>query len=311
MKPALETPVAFLIFNRPETTRRVFAEIRRARPRQLLVVADGPRPGRQGEAEACAAARAVINEVDWLCEVKTSYSEANLGCKRRVSSGLDWVFQCVEEAIILEDDCVPHPTFFPYCAELLARYRDDERVMHIGGANFTFGRSPRQASYYFSRYAHVWGWASWRRAWRHYDVAMARWPTAHNQVLDQFEHPTERRFWRAILERVYRGQVDTWDYQWAFACFVQGGLGVVPVENLVTNVGFGSQATHTVSESVVANMPAAALPTPLVHPTAMVREPAADSLVSEVFFRPKSGLRQLLELLRGYGRRLREVGARR
>src|SRR6185369_14461868 len=166
---ALTTPVAFIIFNRPDTTEKVFAEIARARPPKLLVIADGPRAGRAGEADRCAATRAIIDRVDWDCKVLTNYSDVNLGCKNRVASGIDWVFEQVPEAIILEDDCLPDPTFFRFCEELLIRYREDERISQICGANFQFGRKRSNDSYYFSRYNHIWGWASWRRAWQHYD----------------------------------------------------------------------------------------------------------------------------------------------
>lgn len=280
----LKTPVALLIFNRPDTTGQVFARIRQARPRQLLVVADGPRLNRTGEAAACAAARAIIDEVDWPCDVQTNYSAVNLGCKRRVSSGLDWVFQTVEEAIILEDDCVPHPSFFRYCAELLDRYRDDERVMHIGGSNFQFGRRQGSASYYFSRYAHVWGWASWRRAWQHYDVSLGNWPAVRTTLLKQFEQAREAEFWRLTLDRVALGEIDTWDYQWALACMARKGLAAVPNVNLVTNIGFGASATHTTAQSKLANMPVLALDSPLLHPQQVKRVSAADERVRRLFF---------------------------
>lgn len=184
----LQTPVVFFIFDRPDTTARVFAEIARGKPPKLLLVADGPRPDHPGEAEKCAAARAVVEQVDWPCEALTDYAETNLGCRRRVSSGLDWVFATVEEAIILEDNCLPHPTFFRFCEELLERYRDDERVMRISGGNHKFGRKIGTDSYYFTRYAHVWGWASWRRAWRYYDVNMKSWMSATDKraFLDVF-----------------------------------------------------------------------------------------------------------------------------
>nr|MBA3765731.1 glycosyltransferase family 2 protein [Acidobacteriota bacterium] len=172
----MNVPVALIIFNRADTTARVLAEIAKARPSKLLVIADGPRADHPDDAEKCLAARAAIDRVNWDCEVLTNYSEVNLGCGARPSSGLDWVFENVAEAIILEDDCLPHPTFFPFCAELLERHRDDERVMMISGDNFQFGRKRTQYSYYFSRYTHTWGWATWRRAWRYFDREIKLWP---------------------------------------------------------------------------------------------------------------------------------------
>lgn len=273
------TPVVLLIFNRPETTAQVFAAIRAVRPATLLVVADGPRPDRAGEAERCAVARAIVEQVDWPCEVLRNYADINLGCRRRVSSGLDWVFAQVPEAIILEDDCVPHPTFFRFCTELLDLYREDERIMHISGDNFQEGVNTGRESYYFSRYAHVWGWATWRRAWRHYDVDMRQWADfrARRLLANVLEDTAEVRYWDVKLESVARGQLDTWDVQWMFACWAHGGLSVLPHQNLVTNIGFGHGATHTRFKSRLAARPLRAMEFPLRHPNFVVRNRQADA----------------------------------
>ena len=269
--------MAFIIFNRPDPTARVFAEIRRVRPSKLLVVADGPRPDRPGEAEKVAAVRAIIEQVDWPCEVLKNYSDVNLGCKRRVSGGLDWVFANVKEAIILEDDCLPHPTFFPFCEELLEKYRDDERIMQINGCNFQFGRKRGEASYYFTRYAYVWGWASWRRAWQHYDVDIKEWTALKNkdEFLRIFSCRDEREFWKVRWDKVADGKIDAWDYQWSFACLVRQAFGIVPNVNLISNIGFGPDATYAVGVSIMADMPAAAMEFPLVHPRVFIRDDKA------------------------------------
>ena len=276
----MKTPVAFIIFNRPDTTAKVFEAIRQAKPSKLLVVADGARQGKVGEAEKCAATRAIINGVDWECEVLTNYSDVNLGCKRRVSSGIDWVFQQAEEAIILEDDCLPDPSFFPYCEELLERYRHDTRVMSISGDNFQFGRKRTTDSYYFSRYNHVWGWASWRRAWKHYDVNMQLWQTVRDGgwLEDLLGDSSELRMWHQNFQRIFDGKVDTWDYQWVFACWIQSGLIIVPNVNLISNIGFGADATHTTSAvNELANLPVEAVSFPLKHCEFVVRDAQADS----------------------------------
>ncbi|HWW75305.1 MAG TPA: hypothetical protein VNZ44_07915, partial [Pyrinomonadaceae bacterium] len=222
----MRTPVALFIFNRPEATARVFAEVARARPPRLLVVADGPREGVAGEAERCAAARAAAGRVEWDCELLTNYSDVNLGCGRRVAGGLDWVFAATEEAVILEDDCVPHPTFFRFCDELLEKYRDDERVMHVGGSDFLLGARRARYSYRFSRYALVWGWASWRRAWRNYDAGLNLWPGLRGTdwLLDVHGDRAAAAYWARVLDDVRAGRIDTWDYQWLFACWAAGGL---------------------------------------------------------------------------------------
>jgi hypothetical protein len=281
----LNTPVAFIIFNRPETTERVFREIAAARPPMLLVVADGPVAGNARQSGQCAQARAIIERVDWPCQVKLNYSESNLGCRRRVSSGLDWVFEQVPEAIILEDDCVPHPTFFRYCEDLLIRYRADQRVGMISGDNFQFGRKVGTGSYYFSKYAHIWGWASWRRAWRYYDVNASLWPQF--QASGDFERvavPFEREAWRFAFEGAHSGRIDTWDYQWTLACWCQSMMVILPQVNLVSNIGFGPQATHTHAGSVYANLQSQEMQWPLLEPSFMATRADADRFTAQHMF---------------------------
>ena len=281
-------PILFLVFNRPDTTARVFEAIRAARPSQLFVAADGPRKDREGEAERTEQVRAIATAVDWPCTVTTLFRDGNLGCKRAVSSAIDGFFQQVPEGLVLEDDCVPDPTFFVYATELLARYRDDPRVMTISGDNFISATWQPAASYYFSAIPHIWGWGSWRRAWAHYDVEMADWIEQRDGGLLERRFPgapATQRYWATIFDRVARGLIDTWDYQWVYTMFKQGGLSAMPAVNLITNVGFGADATHTVNpEAKLANLPSAALPLPLVHPTAVVPERSADAWSAEHVF---------------------------
>jgi hypothetical protein len=213
--------------------------------------------------------------VDWDCEVSTEFADKNLGCRRRVSSGLDWVFGQATEAIILEDDCLPHPSFFRYCESLLDRFREDERVMHLSGNNFQRGRSRTGDSYYFSRYCHIWGWATWRRAWRHYDVTMSSWPTSRGLIRGTFSDEAEADFWAGLFDRVHAGEIDTWDYQWLYACWSQSGLAIVPDVNLVSNLGFGPEATHTHEDSDMARLPVADIGQ-ISHPSLIVRHREAD-----------------------------------
>jgi hypothetical protein len=280
-----DVPIAFLIFNRPELTGRVFAQIARVKPRRLLVIADGPRT--DSEAAKCEAARAVIDRVDWECDVSTNYSKVNLGCKQRVASGLEWVFENCEEAIILEDDCLPHDSFFRFCAELLEQYRDNERVMAIGGNNFQFGRERGPHSYYFSGYTHIWGWASWRRAWKHFDLEMKQWPILREDAwLDELlGDPAAVKHWRETLDINYQGSIDTWDIPWLFTCWVQNGLTALPNKNLVSNIGFGADATHTKTDIYgVACLPMDEAIFPLNHPTSVERDVEADKFTFERLF---------------------------
>jgi len=271
------TPVALIIFNRTEPTARVFEAIRAAQPRQLFIIADGPRVGKVGEAERCAATRAAVAQVDWDCEVHHNYSDANLGCRQRVSSGISWVFEHTEEAIILEDDCLPHPTFFAFCAELLERYRHDQRVSSISGNNFQFGNQRAPYSYYFSRYTHIWGWATWRRAWAGFDPQLTLWPQvkASGVLKNLFAEPELANFWGARFQSILEGR-DTWDFQWQLHTWLQGGLNVLPNVNLVTNIGFGVDATHTHAVNRLANIPLVALDFPLRHPPYLIRDALAD-----------------------------------
>ena len=286
----LKTPVAFIIFNRPNTTKRVFAEIAKARPPKLLVIADGPRVDHPDDAEKCAAVRTIIDGVDWDCEVLENYSDVNLGCKRRVSSGLDWVFDTVEEAIILEDDCLPHPSFFRFCEELLEKYRDDKRVAMISGNNFQFGRKRTEYSYYFSRYSHIWGWASWRRAWHNYDVDMKIWPEIRDGgwLEDLFGAKKSVWYWKNRFENAYQGKIDTWDYQWTFACWIQNALTVLPNVNLVSNIGFGYESVHTKVKDKFAEMEIEPMSVPILHPNYILRDSKADFFVENNMFSAKS-----------------------
>lgn len=299
----MKTPVAFIIFNRPDTTRRVFEKIREAQPPKLLVIADGPRGDRPAEAAKCRATRKIIESVDWDCEVLTNYSEKNLGCKQRVSSGIDWVFEQVEEAIILEDDCLPDASFFPFCEELLEKYRDDTRIMMISGNNFRFGKSRTTQSYYFSKYCHIWGWATWRRAWQHYDVDIKLWPKIRDDgwLKDIFNDDWLTIQYRTkIFQRMYDQAIDTWDYQWSFTCWTQSGLSIMPNINLVSNLGFGEEASRTKnSKSIFANMETSELSFPLKHPPFVIRDLDTDKkTASFVFGYPARIRRKLKQIFR-------------
>ncbi|MGH8984769.1 MAG: glycosyltransferase family 2 protein [Acidimicrobiia bacterium] len=235
----LNTPVALCIFDRPDLTERVFQAIAQARPRRLFVFADGPRSS--VEAELCARALAVTKKVDWDCDVKYDLSDVNLGTRRRFASGVDWVFSEVDEAIVLEDDCVPDPTFFPFCEAMLERYRDDTRVMMVSGSNYLERWKEDRQSYHFSHFGCTYGWASWKRAWQFYDITMAAWgdeevkARIRDLLADEEVFAVQaRRFDRRYADTEGR---KSWDLPWTFARLAQAGLAVVPAVNLVTNVG--------------------------------------------------------------------------
>jgi len=280
----MRTAVLFLVFNRPDTTRRVFAAIRAAAPPRLYVAGDGPRGSHPDDSERCEESRKVATQVDWPCEVKTLFRDTNLGCGRGPTGGIAWFFEQEDEGIVLEDDVLPLPTFFPYCEELLARYRHDPRVSMISGCNLIANHFHPRESYFFTKYGHIWGWATWRRAWKDYDVEMKQWPSWRDAGglgrLSPGGRPFEG-YWRDVFDRVCSGQLeDVWDYQWLFAHWRTSRLAVQPGVNLTQNIGFRPDATHTSSDE-----PAylrAARPSemsfPLRHPSSVVCSGVADSL---------------------------------
>jgi hypothetical protein len=285
----LKTPVLFLVFNRPEETERALDRIRQARPGRLYVAADGPRPDRSGEGDVCGQVRDIATRVDWDCELKTLFRKDNLGCRKAVSSALDWFFENEEEGIILEDDCLASRSFFPFCQELLDRYRDDNRIMVVSGNNFQFGRRRTDNSYYFSRYNHCWGWATWRRAWLLYDADLRHWPRVRDEgyLEDILSHPSLVSYWTRIFDIAYRDEVDSWAYRWTFTCWIQNGLSILPGVNLVSNIGFGDAGTHTRGDHPVANLPTEDLTFPLKHPMEMIRDDRADWHTHTLLFEPK------------------------
>lgn len=277
----IHTPIVFLVFNRPELTRRVFERIREARPPKLLVVCDGAREQVPADAAGVAAVREIIAAgVDWPCEVLTNFAEKNMGCRERVFTGLNWAFDLVEEAIILEDDCLPSPSFFTFCEAMLERYRHEERVMHINGTNFLAPHLKPSTSYFFSKYVWVWGWATWRRAWRQYDPTMAHWDERLTALNASFDSRRERAFWMSTFDHARRDwkAANTWDFQWIHTCWTLQGLTVIPSANLIENLGFGTDATHTTSETTHLRLPSSSLAVDQ-HPASIARSRRRDDLM--------------------------------
>lgn len=296
----LNVPVLFVIFNRPDPTRQVFEAIRKASPKQLFIAADGPRPGKEEE-EKCKEAREVLNQIDWECEVYTLFREQNLGCKRAVSSAIDWFFGHVAEGIILEDDCLPDHSFFQFCEELLVKYRSDERIMMICGNN-ALSSWDTPYSYQLSRIGAIWGWASWRRAWRKYDVTMADWPQAKKEgVLSKsFKDKDKAAYREMICERTFQGIIDSWAYPWTFARIKESGLSIVSSVNLIKNIGFGEDATHTTSSTnILSDQTLLPMKFPLVHPVFTVIDEDFDDAVynKTIGFKLKRSIKERIKSL--------------
>lgn len=300
-----QTPILFMIFSRPDTTFKVFEVIRSVRPAKLFIAADGPRAGKEGEAERCHEVRKVATMVDWPCEVHTLFRDENLGCGRAVSGAITWFFDHVPEGIILEDDTYPSMDFFRYCEELLDRYRHDTRIMAVAGSCLP---SPRvrnnEYSYFFSNWDYVWGWATWKRAWDLYDYSVQKYERVvrdgyfHEQYTSLYEH----YFMKHALEAAYysNDSVTWWDYQWGFARKINSGLAAVPTRNMVVNLGLGNEATNTTT-SRWDFLELEEMEFPLRHPEVVMHDRVTDDEVFRLHFtNPLSRVKQHLKRLLDY-----------
>ncbi len=244
---SLKTPVALVMFNRPDCVRKSFTAIREAKPRELFIIADGPRQGFPDDIRLCAECRDIVDNIDWECKVHRNYSDVNLGCGQRPSTGFSWVFDQVDTAILLEDDCIPSSSFFRFCQELLEKYYDDEHVDSVAGCNFGI-TSANGADYYFSHAFNSWGWASWRRVWKRYDYEIKKWPKIKktSALRDAYMVPAFVKHWEEAFDRVYAKQIiSAWDYQADFMSLAHGGVHIYPQKNLISYIGFDESATHT------------------------------------------------------------------
>lgn len=300
----LRSPVLMIIFNRPDTTIKVFETIRKAQPSRLYISADGPRVNRSDDTEKCMKVRDIVNKVDWDCQVYTLFRDENLGCKKAVSSGISWFFEHEEEGIVLEDDCLPDSSFFSYCDVLLEKYRYDNRIMIISGDNFQFGHRRTDYSYYFSKYAHIWGWASWRRAWNFYDLEMKLWPEIKENgwLFDILEDKRSVNYWTEIFDTVYNNKLDTWDYQWLFTLWIHNGLCILPNVNLISNIGFGIQATHTKMENILSKIQSFSMDKPIIHPEFMIWDRVSDNNEKKISFPDKKDM-----ILSALSKRIRKL----
>ena len=278
------TPVAYVVFNRPRHTHETFAAIRAYRPSQLFIIADGPRSSHPADIERCREVRNIVSEIDWPCEVQCNLSDENLGCARRIAGGLDWVFSIVDRAIILEDDCLASREFFSFCDSLLEHYCDNESVWAISGNSHQPHYRRGDGSYFFSKYPDIWGWATWRRAWQHYrhDLPFLNEWLKSRRWREDFPTGSEQRHFRRIFSEALSGIVDSWGYRWIGCLIYGGGLSATPNANLVRNIGFDLEATHTKTahglEYDVTPLGA------LTHPSQIATDAEADEYLRRKFF---------------------------
>lgn len=278
------TPIALFIFNRPAFTQQIVSILRILRPEKLFVVADGPRLNIPTDISLCAQTRQVIDEIDWPCEVIKKFSDVNLGCRNSLPQGLDFVFQQVESCVILEDDCMPNLSFFKFCEELLPLYRDNQAIMTISGHRSDGPNELDSDSYFFSAYPAIWAWATWKNRWEKYELAMSRWPELRDKswLTSILKTRESQRYWTRIFDKMQEG-LDTWDYAWVFASWLHRGLSIRPKVNMISNVGFGNEATHTTQE-VFNFPPAIEMNFPLKHPACVEIDEQADSRIEWVSF---------------------------
>jgi hypothetical protein len=261
----ISAPVVFFIYNRPDLTKLVFEAIRSQRPAKLYIIADGPNTSNPINFLLVQKTRDVVSDIDWPCTLKINFSETNLGLKDRVSSGIEWVFSQEECAIFLEDDCLPSNDFFKYCNNLLERYWDNQEIGIISGSNFFKGIECTD-SYMFTKFVNIWGWATWRARWvGHYDKNLINWRSFKNKmVLGSY---IESPYWSYIYDGIENGSIKTWDYQWQFANWNEGRIGIIPATNLISNLGIARHdSTNTSAESIYGKLPIGRLCFPLRHP---------------------------------------------
>lgn len=243
-----ETPVLYIIYNRPDLVEQTFSQIASIKPKNLYIAADGPKVNNNEDAQACSSTREnVLSEINWDCNVQTLFKDENLGCKVAVSSAIDWFFDNVEYGIILEDDIVVDKSFFPFCEKLLKMYKNDERVYMISGFNLMGETNSCEDPYFFSKYGSIWGWATWERAWAKYDVDIKKWNNSEikKQIKSKSFNKQEFDSRSELYDKLYDNEIDTWDYQWSFCRILENGLSIIPQKNMVANIGFNINATHT------------------------------------------------------------------
>lgn len=296
-----DVPILFILFNRPDHARKVLERIRQIQPAQLFVAIDGPRDGVIADIEGVKQCKALLDEIDWPCTVTSLIRDQNLGCRRAVSSAIDWFFKHVETGIILEDDCLPDITFFEFCRVLLRKYADDSKVMHIGGANLYGDLKWGHYSYFFSKTAHIWGWATWRRAWLLYDVDMKDYPVfkKNGGISKVVTYSPSRSYWKSSFDNTYSGVIDTWDYQWLFTIWKNDGVSIIPNQNLISNIGFGEGATHTLENSSFSNLLTVPIePALMIHPPNVMVNNEAVNYAFAKFYKLPSIFKRKISLIK-------------
>lgn len=277
----INTPILLVIFNRPDKVKQLIDSLRKVKPTIVYVSADGPRKNVITDAARCANARTTINQIDWPCKVVTNFHEANTGSDFGPEKALNWFFDNVEEGIILEDDCIAHPDFFRFAQDMLSRYRNNEQIMLISGNNFQNGIIRGDGSYYFSKYPNTWGWASWKRAWKNYDTNTAGYDDflKSGKINTICQSSAEKKFWLKFFNQIHTHKLEHWDIKWSFAVWNNDGIVIIPNVNLVKNIGFGLDATHTLNENEKTMVVNAVELGEIIHPKVIQVDREADAYI--------------------------------
>jgi len=283
----LKIPILLMAFNRPDTTQKIFDEIRKAKPKNLFLSIDGPR--NEKEKKKVDEVKKIVSKVNWPCKIKKRFNKENEGLLKTVSDAINWLFENFEKGIILEDDCLPDQSFFSFCEKMLEKYKDDERIMHISGDNFQRGWKRDNNSYYFSYYPHVWGWATWKRAWKKYDIKMKNYPELRKKkyLNDIFPSKLEKSYVKSMFDDGYYRNQNAADIRWMYSIIKNNGLSVIPNKNLVKNIGFGTDSTHTRPIDSHLSIPKEKMNFPLVHPKFIIRDRFSDERYIRWMFKNK------------------------
>lgn len=292
---SFNTPILFLIFNREDTSFQVLEAIKKVKPAKLYIASDGSRDHVENEFETCQKLREqILSSINWSCEIKTLFRDKNLGCKIAVSSAIDWFFEHEEYGIILEDDCLPNHSFFFFIQELLLKYQNNFNIGMISGNNF-IPEYKVTDSYLFSYHCHIWGWGTWRRAWKLYDISLSSWN--NTALTTKYSNKSELQYWNNIFKKIKNNEINTWDYQWVYTCISNDLLSIIPSHNLVQNIGFDERATHTKTVLDFYNVSSSEINFPIIHPEVIKRNQKADILIFNKLFKPKSLLKRALNKL--------------
>lgn len=277
----MDSPIVLIIYHKPERTRKIIDVLRGVKPKKIFVIADGPK--NELDYKECTKTRAQVDKIDWDCEVVRKFSDKNIGLRKNIVGGLNWVFGITDRAIILEDDLNLDPSFFKFCDEMLEKYKNDGRVISVSGNNFLFGKVQISESYYFSRYVHSWGWATWRRAWLLYDDSMSDWKNLKrlNYLNTYLKSRVLCLYWKIIFDLVNSRRIDSWAYVWTYTAFKNQKLTIIPSKNLVSNSGYGRSATHTMFKVKTMGMKVDKMNFPLKHPKIVAENLKADEITEK------------------------------